>query len=262
LLIKDSKNAFLLRQFAQSLSKVVVRLGPKDATTAIASALPVLTQAIKENQDPNDLVQLALCLSALAAHCGPEDASQLSAALTQAINKAKGSSALRRLAPEDLSALATHLGAKEAAAIAALAVADLTEAMTTNPGPVYAEPPTTRLSAYLSGVPPATEFRSRSGALSSAVSSLGTDGHPLTAVPFLLSASEPLPCRLSDQQLVELLKMPTCVGAARRVVLDHLGILYRRTFADPWEFVRFAKDQGLDLDFANPPQRPESAAVR
>ncbi len=58
--MKDSKNAFLLRQFAQSLSKVVVRLDPKDATTAIASALIVLTQAIKENQNPNDLVQYGL----------------------------------------------------------------------------------------------------------------------------------------------------------------------------------------------------------
>ena len=108
------------------------------------------------------------------------------------------------------------------------------------------------------------EFRSRSGALSSVVSSLGTDGHPLTAVSFLLPASEPLPCRLSDQQLVELLKMPTCVGAARRVVLDHLGIRYRRTFADVWEFVRFAKEQRLDLDLTSPPQHPEetTAAVK
>ena len=46
------------------------------------------------------------------------------------------------------------------------------------------------------------------------------------------------------------------VGEARRVVLDHLGNRYHRTFADVWEFVRFAKEQNLDLDFTSPPRRP------
>ena len=29
-----------------------------------------------------------------------------------------------------------------------------------------------------------------------------------------------------------------------------------RTFADHWEFVRYAKEQQLDLDFTTPPKRP------
>jgi hypothetical protein len=42
---------------------------------------------------------------------------------------------------------------------------------------------------------------------------LGTgSGGPLAALPLLPAAHEPLPCRLSTQDLVELLKMPTCVG--------------------------------------------------
>jgi hypothetical protein len=82
------------------------------------------------------------------------------------------------------------------------------------------------------------------------------------ALALLLPAAEPPPCRLSTQQLVELLKMPTCLGEARRVVLDQLGHRYRRHFADAWEFVRFAKEQHLDdLDFISPPQRPETAAA-
>jgi hypothetical protein len=39
-------------------------------------------------------------------------------------------------------------------------------------------------------------------------------------------------------------------------VLDHLGIRHRRTFADQWEFVRFAEQQRLGLDFTTPPKRP------
>jgi hypothetical protein len=86
---------------------------------------------------------------------------------------------------------------------------------------------------------------------------LSDDGYAcLTAAALLQPAQEPLPCRLTTQQLVELLKHPVCVGAAQRIVLDHLGNRYHRTFADQWEFVRFAEEQKLDLDITSPPQRP------
>jgi hypothetical protein len=65
---------------------------------------------------------------------------------------------------------------------------------------------------------------------------------------------------LTAQQLVELLKTPTCIGEARRLVLDHLGRRSRRHFAGAWEFVRFAQEQHLALDFTSPPQRPEPTA--
>jgi hypothetical protein len=73
---------------------------------------------------------------------------------------------------------------------------------------------------------------------------------------------EPLPEPLSAQTLVDLLKNPLCVGEARRVVLDSLGMRYQRTFADPWDFVRFATEQQFGLDFTSPPKRLEVAAMR
>jgi hypothetical protein len=69
--------------------------------------------------------------------------------------------------------------------------------------------------------------------------------------------AETFPCRLTTQELVDLLKMPTCFGAARRVVLDHLGNRYARRFVNHWAFVRFATDQKLNLDFTTPPRRAE-----
>ncbi len=72
---------------------------------------------------------------------------------------------------------------------------------------------------------------------------------------------EPFPCRLTTQELVDLLKMPTCFGAARRVVLDHLGNRYGRRFVNHWAFVRFATEQELDLDFTTPPRRPDPRAI-
>jgi tRNA A-37 threonylcarbamoyl transferase component Bud32 len=70
-------------------------------------------------------------------------------------------------------------------------------------------------------------------------------------------SAEPLPCRLSTQELVDLLKMPTCFGAARRIVLDHLGNRYGRRFVNHWAFVRYATEQKLNLDFITPPRRPQ-----
>ena len=55
--------------------------------------------------------------------------------------------------------------------------------------------------------------------------------------------------------------MPTCIGEARRIVLNRLGQRYRRTFADAWEFVDFAQEQKLALDFTTPPRRPEPVAL-
>ena len=71
-------------------------------------------------------------------------------------------------------------------------------------------------------------------------------------------SAEPFPCRLTTQELVELLKMPTCFGQARRIVLDHLGNRYKRHFVNHWAFVRFATEQKLGLDFTTPPKRPDN----
>jgi hypothetical protein len=51
--------------------------------------------------------------------------------------------------------------------------------------------------------------------------------------------------------------MPTCVRELRRVILDQLGNRHRRRFDTHWDFVRFAQEQHLDLDFTTPPKRPE-----
>jgi hypothetical protein len=50
------------------------------------------------------------------------------------------------------------------------------------------------------------------------------------------------------------------VDQARRVVLEQLENRYRRPFADHWQFVRFATEQRLGLDFTSPPRRPDLPA--
>jgi hypothetical protein len=70
-----------------------------------------------------------------------------------------------------------------------------------------------------------------------------------------MQAAEPLPCRFTTQQLVNLLKMPTCVGEARTVLLGQLAHRYKRPFADVWEFVEWAQKHEPGLGFTTPPKR-------
>ena len=74
------------------------------------------------------------------------------------------------------------------------------------------------------------------------------------------SSTPTYPCRLTTQELVDLLKMPTCFGEARHLILEQLGNRYGRKFASHWEFVRFARQQRFDLDLTTPPRRPDPKA--
>ena len=100
--------------------------------------------------------------------------------------------------------------------------------------------------------------RDPSGAVEpGAVALVGLGGSPpvlgVTAVLPQLAFPQPLPI----ETLVEILKQPLCVGEVRRLVLDALGKRYQRHFATQWNFVRFAQERHLGLDFTSPPSRPE-----
>jgi hypothetical protein len=111
------------------------------------------------------------------------------------------------------------------------------------------------LSALLAGVDHPEQGR-RTVALTGALGRAADGYGPLACFPLLRPALEPLPCRLSTQQLVELLKHPMLVNQARRIVLDQLGNRYGRRFADVWQFVAWAREHEPTLDLTTPPQRP------
>src|SRR5262249_44363013 len=112
------------------------------------------------------------------------------------------------------------------------------------------------LSAALTG-----DARPLSARAAGLVMGLGASHRQLFLAPTaLVLVLDDRQCLLSTEELVELLKHPLCVDRARRVVLDQLENRYRRKFADQWEFVRFATEQRLGLDFTTPPRRPEALA--
>lgn len=120
--------------------------------------------------------------------------------------------------------------------------------------PDYLQKLVTNLAALLVGANE-SEISRRPLVVTAAIGQLSGGHLALAALPHPRAAAEPLPCRFSTPELVELLKQPTCVGPARRLILDQLENRYGRKFIDQWAFVRYAQEQGLGLDFTSPPQR-------
>src|SRR5262249_21647299 len=90
-----------------------------------------------------------------------------------------------------------------------------------------------------------------------AVAALGLSAAaPLHALPVLASLADPSAGWLPPRAVTDLLRRPLGGGGAGGLLLNPLGTRSRRTFANHWEFVRFGREQHLDLDFTSPPARP------
>jgi hypothetical protein len=254
-IIREAKDPNLLSLLARPLSAVAARMEPKDAASVTGPAAITLVQVMKDTTDAFALHNLAEGLSAVATYMEAKDAKQVTDSLLLAMKDAKDLAALGALA-EALSAMAARMEAKDATTTSAQAATAIVQALKDPRYPFALRP----LAQALSAIPP-TEIPSHSATAASAVLTPAGSGHPLTIFALLVPVAEPPPCRLSTQQLVELLKMPTCNDKARRIILDQLGNRYRHTFADVWEFVRFAEEQKLALDFSTPPKRPEAVAA-
>jgi hypothetical protein len=206
------------------------------------------------------LGELAQALSAVAARLEPKEATAVcghaATTLRQTMTKTTADSELGQLAL-GLAAVAARLEPKEATAVCGHAAANLSEAMSKSSKPWELK---RVLLAVLcrESVP---TFAQHSASVAATVAAPALAGMPLTVPALLHPALKPLPPPLPAQTLVDLLKQPLCVGEARRLVLGQLARHYHRPFADLWQFVDYARQQGLPLDLASPPQRPALAVA-
>jgi hypothetical protein len=276
---------------AQGLEAVAVHLETRDAASRCSQAATLLFDYMtKTREDTWYYFELNGGLQAVAAHLDPKDAREMAAALTQTLRVTSGGGALRDLArslsvvasrmdsregvttlmqalnqttrsevlqplAEGLSAIAPHLDRKEANAVRAQAILFLLRTLTRTTNDSDSERLTKGLATLLSLESSGQRFdRVRSLAVTVGLS---TSPSAFPLVPAVISpASAPLPEPLPAQTLVALLKHPLCVGEARRLVLNALGSRYHCTFADQWDFVRFARREKLDLDLTAAPRLP------
>jgi hypothetical protein len=243
-----TQDAGQLQQLAQSLSALAGHLDRKDAERLSSRGAKLLSDAIPKTRR---LAAIASGLSALTPRLSPPEATAAAATLLQGVSKSDDVDALQAL-PDLLSAcIAANIPPNdltrfycEATNLVAHAMAKVTDQRTLSQ---------TFLRLLFRGDP--KEFSVRSMATVGALGLLADRSCSPSSFASFALACKPLSSPLPTQELVNLLKQPVCLGQSRRVLLDQLTIRYRRVFADQWEFVRFAQEQGLALDFTSAPKR-------
>jgi hypothetical protein len=236
---------------SQGWAAVAARLEPEEA----AVAARVWIDALAKETSTSVRLFLAQGLAAVVAQLEPQEAAQYAAAaariLTDALTKETNRSARSYLA-QGLAAVTARRGLVEAAA----AVRILTDALAKETDWVARSALARGLAAVAAPLGPEEAAR-QSVAAARGIGEMLSPSTRLSGLATLTEASQPVPSLVTTQQLVELLKMPTCIGEARTVVLEMLGQRYQRTFADQWEFVDFAERHLPDIDLKSPPKRPQ-----
>ena len=219
---------------AKGLSSLASRLAPKES-------LGVLSRSLQRETDAEARRILAEGLSSIASRLEPAEASRL---CNDAIDSIIHAQSRKHVLPDaSLATLIRQLDSGKANELAR----NLIPLLCAEPDAGISD---SLLNALLTDASRATLTRR-------AIESSPALGLGVGLVPRMAArAAEPLPCRLTTQELVDLLKMPTCFGPARRVVLDHLGDIHHRRFLNHWSFVRFAEENHLGLDLKSPPKRP------
>jgi tRNA A-37 threonylcarbamoyl transferase component Bud32/uncharacterized protein YjeT (DUF2065 family) len=238
------------RWLADALAAVAARMGPA-AVDAVAGRL---TDALVKEKDPNARYWLAEAMRVVAARMGSDAAEAAARRLTDALEK-ETDPHVRFALSRVLAAVAARLG-PDAAAAAARRLIDSFVGVNGGVNSSSSSPLLVDSLLRLQGLPSQDGSDPRPVLASQAVAVwMSPFPHPGHAAA-LARAAQPFPSRFTTQQLVDLLKMPTCIGPARGVVLGVLGQRYDRVFADQWDFVEYAEKHLPDIDLKTPPKRP------
>jgi serine/threonine protein kinase len=239
-----------LEALAKALSIVSGRLQPDEATRVCGQASEMLLLALAKSPDS----RLAMVLSQVAARLEVKHgASACARAATLLMPVGQMYPFQASNLANALSALAARMDPNEAARVCSQAAAHYIRlmAMTKTEG-VEVDLFANGLTAILVRLDPRPRVR-RSFAVVTAIGLMARNSYPVAPAVVLRTAREPLPGRLSGQELVGLLKQPTCLGRARRIILDQLESCYKRPFTDHWAFVEYTQEQKLDMDLTTPP---------
>jgi hypothetical protein len=252
-------------ELAHALSAVAPGLDPKHAATTAPALIQLAVLWARDPGPQLEFLAFLEALSAVAARLDPKDAIAIAATLSHTIatetnpgniSRDQSGPVRARAQAQALVAVEASLEPRDAALVAAALAQALTQAK--DQGASYYL--VWVLSVVLGNTTPAG-LSNHAPAIGAGTIALGASDQSLDSIVLLAAAMQPRSPRLSPQQLVELLKQPLVVGESRRAVLDSLEAYYHRSFADQWEFIRFAQKQHLGLDFTSPPKRPEMPAA-
>jgi hypothetical protein len=243
-----------LQSLARVLAALAGRLEPEERARDASAAARAVVQAMGKATEPSARAALAVALAVLGHRLGPGEASAVARAVVEEMGKTTHFSELCELASA-LAALAGGLEPGEAARHTSAAARMVLEATSMATLPVAVSSLAEALAALAVRME-SGEAWERAVVAARAVGEGLSPPTRLSGLATLLRASQPPASRFSTQELVDLLKMPTCVGPARAVILRQLGQKCDRHFAGVWEFVDWAHEYRPDLDLTTPPKRP------
>jgi hypothetical protein len=257
--LEQEVDARFRKSLAESLAVVAGGMGPRERVQLLRQAAGILTLALEEEKKAFAQNALAQGLAAMAKGLSREEAVAMCSPALQTMRRTAATETNQQnrqvleISAVILLSVLDNPDGKRVAATAAYRLCSSREA-NSRWSDAGSDIGIDDLDALLTDGRQ-SEVSRRARGVATALGFVCTT--PVHALPALPAVGEPLPCRLSTPDLVELLKMPTCYGEARKVVLKHLGNRYVRPFANHWEFVRFAQEQHLALDLLSPPKRPK-----
>lgn len=240
------------------------RMGSEDAAKTAAEAAQHTVQTMMKaepkgrfNDGPTDLEYdeyfdtmdtLVSAVRALAPWMRPADAARVA---LQALANAGGGSG--HYLAQVVVILAPRMQPADTSEVARSAVQEMAMTGLSNERDALVD----AVAALIANVGPG-ETSQRVDSVASAVGDAAALQPLFAGLVPLAHAYSPLPGRLTEQQLVDLLKAPICPPSARQVIVAQLGNQCGRPFANLWDFVDWAREHRPDLDLTSPPDRPAS----
>jgi serine/threonine protein kinase len=245
------------------------RMRPEEAAPLLSKAGSWILKAMRsklEPVEPTDLTALSRSLVCVTARMGSRKAAPLLTEAGQLV--LTGLAKTNPLIPsnffnksvadlaEALAVLAAEMQPKEAERFSLEAARRvlLAGSLTTDPVLQRALANTAALLIARIG---RREMSRRSCLLVGALGIAAVSSHPWSAFAESAEASRPPQERFTEQELVNLLKLPTCDQPARQVLVRQLGWQCGEHFDNMWEFVDWAREHRPDLDLTSPPVRPD-----
>ena len=277
--IHDAKSLHL---HLQGLSNLVLRVKPRDAQRICSQASTRLLQVLKIEKKSNSIKELIDALRVIAPHLEALNAVPVAAAFTKALKSGRNSSSAR----SGLFVITERLPKKEAEEVA-LTLMDEFIKPSASIGylriplevvrPLSPDNLFRKVVLFIEGMSQTKRFDrfiatftllltdARHSQITSRARSMASLlAKPQSASNFLMIKRylKPLSCRLTTQQLVDLLKMPTCIRDPKRIILSQLENRFGEKFHNHWDFVRYAKEKNLDLNFNSPPGKLATLETR
>jgi hypothetical protein len=256
-LMASTTDPQLLANLGLPLTILAARLNPEERATTLATAASKVQAMIAATKDDLEVPPLIHAMGSLVEHMTPQDgarfAAPTAARVLEMMSKVRDYDSLDSLG-KDLAALAVGMSQERRATAASHAVRAILEAF---PEPVGGDVPGVE-------APPRTGLATLAAFLQSGeaatLTALALERRTKSSSPadlqLLDSAIGSLAEKATAQRLVDLLKLPTCVGNPRRIVLAELSKRLKHPFADVWELVAWLREHEPGLDLDSPPRRP------